>query len=481
MVFESCLSSGRSHLRSVADNRRLSAAASEAAAKLAANSLVNDISRLLPAQVPRRIRADPWPSTEASARIYFGVIIVSQLDSESGAKQHLASTGTCRAQRALSPQSSARDRVRYKLAILNVLANQPDGRATRDAVRREAGLVIASLDQTELQRFTALGDIDIFQAGLVLRDDTGLQITDAGLALLNRLQAADGSSLELSSSAASPAVGMIDTFTASEKPSRPSAPEGQIRLNVYPPSVIEGHRMAASAANRKARSRTDPRQDGRLAVVQRAKKIVRSSGAFIATKGRSILVSAQAARKNARSSEPRKQPSIGTIAGAAFGIVALLLVVACVLAAIAFGQIQSLKSDIALLRRELLPVKERFAKLEEAENERRDEEQQQEAQKRFKIGKDRTAAEARSDRIPLSLTREEIQLVREYIKPAPSAASAEPVINVGDAVGGAMIPLPSALTDKVPKLAGARFTTRNGAIVLVKKDSRQADAVLGPH
>jgi hypothetical protein len=44
-----------------------------------------------------------------------------------------------------------------------------------------------------------------------------------------------------------------------------------------------------------------------------------------------------------------------------------------------------------------------------------------------------------------------------------------------------MIPLPSQLTDKVPKLVGGKFTTRNGVIIIVKRDSRQADAVLAPN
>jgi hypothetical protein len=76
--------------------------------------------------------------------------------------------------------------VRFKLAILNVLAKSPDGRATRDEVRRAVGTL--SDDHTEqLRRFSALGDIDIFQSGLVLQDDAGLRITDAGLSLLHSL------------------------------------------------------------------------------------------------------------------------------------------------------------------------------------------------------------------------------------------------------------------------------------------------------
>jgi hypothetical protein len=71
-------------------------------------------------------------------------------------------------------------------------------------------------------------------------------------------------------------------------------------------------------------------------------------------------------------------------------------------------------------------------------------------------------------------------LIRNYIKPAPSADLGAPVINIGDPVGGATIPLPSQLMEKIPKLLGARFTTRNGAIIIVKRNSRQADAVLFP-
>src|SRR5260370_41309745 len=94
----------------------------------------------------------------------------------------------------------ARASVRFKLAILNVLAKCPGGRATLDEVRREVRVIIASGDQTEqLKRFFEFGDIDIFQSGLVLRDDAGLQITDAGLSLLHSLESSAEPSLEFSS------------------------------------------------------------------------------------------------------------------------------------------------------------------------------------------------------------------------------------------------------------------------------------------
>jgi hypothetical protein len=35
--------------------------------------------------------------------------------------------------------------------------------------------------------------------------------------------------------------------------------------------------------------------------------------------------------------------------------------------------------------------------------------------------------------------------------------------------------------EKIPQLLGARFTTRNGAIVILRRDSRHADIVLPPN
>jgi hypothetical protein len=113
-----------------------------------------------------------------------------------------------------------------------------------------------------------------------------------------------------------------------------------------------------------------------------------------------------------------------------------------------------------MLHRELRPLRERLAKLEQF--------QQEETQSK---------ADA-SHPSALNLSREEAQLIREYIKPAPSPETAAPPVNVGDPIGGSMIPLPSAITEKVPKLIGARFTIRNSAIIISTRNSRRADAVL---
>ena len=168
--------------------------------------------------------------------------------------------------------------------------------------------------------------------------------------------------------------------------------------------------------------------------------------------------------------------------GAVLALISLIVVVAGVGAAVALTQIRSLKSEIAALHRELAPLKERVAQLDQAEKIRRQAEQQQDA--RAQDATDKSANE-RSNRIggtqaALNLSSDEIQLVKVYIRPAPSTGAPADAIKVGDIVDGATIPLPSPLTDKIPKLLGARFAIRNGAIIIVRKDSRQADAVLAP-
>jgi hypothetical protein len=155
-----------------------------------------------------------------------------------------------------------------------------------------------------------------------------------------------------------------------------------------------------------------------------------------------------------------------------------LVVIACAGAAIAFVQIRSLKSDIALLNRDFLPLKDRLTKLEQAKLEL---EKQEAAKNRFGTDRNRPGGESRAEQGPLSLTREEIQTVRDFIKPSFTGGPAQPTINVGDVVGGATIPIPSQVGEKIPKLLGARFTTRNGSIIILKRESRQADAVLPPN
>jgi len=133
-------------------------------------------------------------------------------------------------------------------------------------------------------------------------------------------------------------------------------------------------------------------------------------------------------------------------------LLSVLVVVSCVCAAIVSTQVKS-------LQREIIALKLHAARLDQiaSANEARDK-QRSETPK--------PQAENRPDQASLVLSREETQLIRDYIKPAPGAGSAIEPIKVGDPLTGGTSPFPSPITDKVRKLLGARFNIRNGIIVI---------------
>jgi hypothetical protein len=366
--------------------------------------------------------------------------------------------------------------VRYKLAILNALARRPEGRATLDEVRREVGIIIASGDQTEqLKKFSALGDIDIYRSGWVLQDDAGLEITDAGRLLLHSLGDGNAASLEPAS------------ITIAQPPSLTDDLPG----TVDQPKIVNAQPRAApdNGVSDRGRSKSDPpphKDRPRISSAMDDNKIEaiglpKGTGAGIRpsspAKKQSIFeigrrYSAQETFVTTDEIPGRLTRHLGP---AAIALLSLALVVACAVAAIAFGQIQSLKSDITAQRREFLFFKERIARLEQIETKKRESEQSDEQQK--------SDAEQNkpAEQTTLNLSREETQLIRDYIKLTPPASTTAPTINVGDPVIGAIIPLPSPVTDKIPRLLGGKFTTRNGAIIILKRGSRQADLILAPN
>ena len=84
---------------------------------------------------------------------------------------------------------------------------------------------------------------------------------------------------------------------------------------------------------------------------------------------------------------------------------------------------------------------------------------------------------------PLELSREEVQLVKDYIKVPPAPPGTSPAIQIGAVVPpGLLVPLPPQIGEKYPRLIGSRYMTdRNGAIVIVTRGSRHADAIVGPN
>jgi len=170
----------------------------------------------------------------------------------------------------------------------------------------------------------------------------------------------------------------------------------------------------------------------------------------------------------------------GNVGGGAIALLSLLVIIICAGAVLALTQIKSLKSEIATLQRELSPLKARIAKVDSDDKAKRDANQQKESQIKSGVEKNRIGPDPGSDQAALNLTSEEVRLIRDFIKPAPVTGTPAPAIKVGDMVSFATIPLPSPLMEKIPKLLGARFATRNGSIIILRRDSRQADVVLPP-
>lgn len=163
--------------------------------------------------------------------------------------------------------------------------------------------------------------------------------------------------------------------------------------------------------------------------------------------------------------------------GAVIAPLSLMLLAMCAGAAAVAMQFRSMKSEIASLQREVLSLKERLTRIDQAERARQLEKANTE---RANSGDNKSGGNLAQE-AALTLSADEIRLIRDFIKPAQSADPASTPMSVGDPIIGPTIPLPSPLTEKVPKLIGARFAIRNSAIIIVKRDSRRADAVLGPN
>ena len=395
--------------------------------------------------------------------------------------------------------------MKFKWAVLNVLAKWPDRRLTFAEIKREVGNILETGNQAEQARFSELGDIDLQKTGLVLLDDVGLQITEAGLSLLRSLE---GSAALPPTASSSQVFALPDRIIGTEEQLKifdlelrrlelPSGEEEEEPMKVAAldttvnAPVVELPEGVKQILDGAADEHADPLAPDKIEQTDAIKLTVPPPQVSPAHLQRSFGAKAQdtdqrpfdwlagffaAAATKAQSlaelwrghivhdtSNPKTQRVTGGVVGAMLAFLSLAAVFACAAAALALVQLKSLKTETATLHRELGSLKERFAVLEQAGAE-----------------KNKARVEPNTDQGALNLSREEIQLIRDFIKPSPAAGPPAPAINVGDPIGVATIPLPSPLMEKVPKLLGGRFTTRNGSIIILRRDSRQADAVLPP-
>jgi hypothetical protein len=424
----------------------------------------------------------------------------------------------------------------FKVAILSLLAERPEKRVSLEELRRRVETMIAAGDQPwQVADFPTIDNVDIFESGLVSRNHNGLQITDAGFAFLRSLESASGTYPDTFSMPPMQPVKMIDDLIGTQHRLRifDLGPRG-VDIEVDDGAVLhrdqQGHDHAdglaaldrseagpqAGAQDSVALTDIEPayghpdrlgsKPDEDLDPHRPHDTVVPTAPAFLrrgfgskqqGAGGTTTLrsrIDALAATSRRRISElwrrhfaqtdgdPIARRAIRPGAGsAAFALLSLLVVVGCVGAAIALIQIKTLRSEVATLHRELSVLGERLAKTEQAEKTKPEPARQGGAEAKSDTDRNRPgAADAGASQPALNLSREEVQLIRDYIKvtpPSPGAAS--PAVNVGDPVSGGTIALPSAVTDKIPRLLGARFATRDGAIIISLKNSHRADAVLG--
>ena len=138
------------------------------------------------------------------------------------------------------------------------------------------------------------------------------------------------------------------------------------------------------------------------------------------------------------------------------------------------AQISNLKNELSGVRRELIGARDRIARLEGKV------EESVSLQRQNELAPNKTDDRQRA---PLELSREEVQLVKDYIKVPPAPPGTSPTIQIGAVVPpGLLVPLPPQIGEKYPRLIGSRFMTdRNGAIVIVTRGSRHADAIVAPN
>ncbi|MDH2347557.1 hypothetical protein [Bradyrhizobium sp. SSUT77] len=359
------------------------------------------------------------------------------------------------------------------MAVLIALARRPGGRATLHELSEDVTL-IADIDEKNgnTEQPFALDLIEVFRSGFVAAEDDSLWITENGWSLLRTL------GIPAQDHGAQP-VDQNTDLTA------PHDNTGGLEARSSTPPQAAPRRPAAGNDRRPADDAITHHSDGEIASGAPAALIHKfGSGLRDASPSSNFMSRLTQRMQEAirfwhhhlqRDQLPTETRRSGAkIERGLLVLLSLLAIVSCAGAVTALMQVRSLKSELTALQRELLPLKERVAKLGQIEKSK-------EASDQASGQNNQPSRENRAEEAALLLSREEIQLVRDYIKPAPLVDSSTAPISVGDPITGPTIPFPSALTEKISKLIGARFAIRNGAIVILKKDSRRADAVLGPN
>jgi hypothetical protein len=169
-------------------------------------------------------------------------------------------------------------------------------------------------------------------------------------------------------------------------------------------------------------------------------------------------------------------PALGRRGKAAIGIVLAVFIVLALAAAI-LAQFNRFNIEMAGVKRDLAATREKLVKLEANVA------SALLADKMRHRTDDRMLDNAIAVPTPaFALTRDEIQVIRDFIKVPPPLPGTPQNINVGDRIPDtALASLPEPIMEKVPKLRGSRFTVdRNSAIIVVAPGTNRVDVIINP-
>jgi hypothetical protein len=414
--------------------------------------------------------------------------------------------------------------VQLNFAILEILANRPDGRASIDELWREWEEAAESQDTANrFSKYSEYEGIDLIQGGLIVAEGNSVYITDVGRSVLQHALESLGH-IEAGRSDHSRSVKAIDDLIGPElrmkifdlglrapgealdlTPLEEEQPIEQKVSQTETDADYDDAEAAAHAADETVEvenpsryfeiDATDidlPSTPSAPSFLKRdfpsriqtpfrsARRGLKLPAALSSQLGRFSHILRGHLREGSSRTKIHRRP-VG-ISGALLAALSLVIILVGAGLVIGVTQIKNLKSEITALERQLV-LKKQSASADQQEKknsaEQRNQLQNQPVVPSAETGKN--PVDNRAAPAALALSPDEMRLIREYIKPAPYSGPAGAPINVGDPVTIATIPLPSPLTDKVPKLLGGRFTVRNGAIIILKRDSHQADAVLAPN
>lgn len=169
-----------------------------------------------------------------------------------------------------------------------------------------------------------------------------------------------------------------------------------------------------------------------------------------------------------------KSGGVGTAGTLAISICFGLLVCCGIVIAMLFTQIRDMQADIAFLKLRLAGVDSHLSRLEVG----RLEEIAQQKIKEAKIAE----APPPPRRVQISLSNDDIKLIRASIKILPSQPGAQSKLQLGQEISNiSAAPVPGSVVGQIPKLRGARFLVDdNGAIIIIAEGSNRADVVIEP-